>query len=195
MKKLFKSIAIIAFLLVTTTSMANETEIILEATKTAKSLVLKLESPAKQFELMLTDENLNTIYEENILKGTYAKEFNMKELTSGTYYLSIKSTSKAITYTLNVKFGEVKIVNRKEKTNKPVFKVDGEKVYINVLNLDQQKVDIKVVDTQDRVVFNENFKNDFKIGKILNFEKVVKGTYTVVVKEGSQTYVQNISID
>ncbi len=195
MKKLFKSIAIIAFLLVTTTSMANETEIILEATKTAKSLVLKLESPAKQFELVLTDENFNTIYEENILEGTYAKEFNMKELTSGTYYLSIKNTSKAFTYTLNVKFGEVKIVNRKEKTNKPVFKVDGEKVYINVLNLEQQKVDIKVVDTQDRIVFNENFKNEFKIGKILNFEKVVKGTYTVVVKEGSQTYVQNISID
>lgn len=195
MKNLFRSIAIIALVFVTTTSMANEPEIILEPTKTVKGLVLKLDVPTKQFVLKLADENLNTIYSENILEGTYAKEFNMKELQSGTYYFSIESAIKSITYTLNVKVGEVKIVDRKEKTNKPVFKIDGDKVYVNVLNSNQQKVDIKILDNQDRTVFNENFNKDFKIGKILNFEKAVKGEYRVVVKEGTQIYSQNILVD
>ena len=195
MKNLFRSIAIIALLFVTTTSMAKEPEIILESTKSDKGLILKLNDPAKQFELKLSDENLNTIYSENILEGTYAKEFNMKKLPSGIYYFSLEGTMKSITYTLKVKLGEVKIVNRIEKTNKPVFKVVGDKVYINVLNSKQQKVGIKIVDTQDRIVFNEDFKGDFKIGKILNFEQAVKGEYRVVVKEGTQIYSQNILVD
>lgn len=195
MKNLFRSIAIIALVFVTTTSMANEPEIILEPTKTVKGLVLKLDVPTKQFVLKLADENLNTIYSENILEGTYAKEFNMKELQSGTYYFSIESGIKSITYTLNVKVGEVKIVDRKEKTNKPVFKMVGDKVFVNLLNSNLQKVDIKILDNQDRTVFNENFNRDFKIGKILNFEKAVKGEYTVVVKEGTQIYSQNILVD
>jgi len=69
----------------------NEPEIILEPTKTVKGLVLKLDVPTKQFVLKLADENLNTIYSENVLEGTYAKEFNMKELQSGTYYFSIEA--------------------------------------------------------------------------------------------------------
>lgn len=195
MKNLIKNITLLVIMFLVNLSMANEPKINLETSESGKILVLKMNTPTSDFTLKLMDENSNIIYSENILNSSYAKEFNMKDLKNGTYYFSLENSAQSVIYTLNFRAGAIKIENRKVKSNKPVFKVSEKKIYVNLLNETKQQVQIKIVDEQNRKIFNSHYDGDFRIGEILNFEKAVKGNYTVVVEEGDQKFLQSIKID
>jgi hypothetical protein len=62
------------------------------------------------------------------------------------------------------------------------------KVYVNLLNIDQNKVDIELLNQDGSVFFKEARKGESVDGKTFNFEKAKKGTYTINVNVGEKTY-------
>lgn len=76
----------------------------------------------------------------------------------------------------------------------PVFKKKGNKLFVNLLNLDQEKVTIKVIDSEGRVVFIETLKGDLVIEKAFNFESAFEDDYTVVVVDNNETFKEVIEV-
>ncbi|WP_350287640.1 hypothetical protein [uncultured Croceitalea sp.] len=76
----------------------------------------------------------------------------------------------------------------------PVFKKKGQKLFINLLNLDQDKVTIKVYDSEGRVVFKEVIEGELVVEKAFNFEKAFEDDYTVVVVDNDKTFEEKVAV-
>lgn len=182
-------------MLVTTNSMANEPKMSLATGEDSKSIVLEMDSQAKESKIKITDGNDLIIYFENIGNAKFTKKFNFKNLAVGNYYFIIENTLSSTTYTLSVDNYDVKIKSKLVNTTKPIFRTVDDKVYVNLFNTDQQKVDIEIVNSQGSIVFKESTKGELTIGKAFNFKKAQKGRYTIIIKDGEKIYYKNIVID
>ncbi|MDT0606914.1 hypothetical protein [Croceitalea rosinachiae] len=76
----------------------------------------------------------------------------------------------------------------------PVFKKKGQKLFVNLLNLDQEKVTIKVIDSEGRIVFKEVIEGDIVVEKAFNFEKAYEGNYTVVIIDNDKTFKEKVAV-
>ena len=103
------------------------------------------------------------------------------------------ATATAIESKNGTKASEIERLTKKEIT-RPVFKKKGDKLYMNLLNLGLEKVNIKVVDSENRVVFSEVVKGELLIQKAFNFEKAFEDSYTVVVKDSEGTYREKLEV-
>ncbi|WP_420321927.1 hypothetical protein [Flagellimonas sp.] len=70
----------------------------------------------------------------------------------------------------------------------PVFVKKGDKLLVNLLNISQGKVILKIYDSQKRLVYNESINGELVVEKAFNFEKAFKDDYTLVVTDGTGTY-------
>ncbi len=192
MKKVIKLTAAIALMFVTVTGMANEPKILLQGSE--KSFVFELDSRSTATIIQLVDIDDNIIFKETVLKGTdYAKRFDLNKLESGDYYLKVQDPIKEIVYTVNLDGAGTKVIAKKEN-NKPVFRKEGNIVFLNLLNLDLDKVKIDVYDSSNRVLFSERIDGMSIVQKAFNFEQAFKDSYTVVVKDGGNIYYEDIVI-
>lgn len=82
----------------------------------------------------------------------------------------------------------------KEPVDRPVFRLEGQKVYLNLFNQDYSRVTIKVFDAEQRLVYSETNTGELVVRKALSFEKAFKGDYTVLVADGDTTYKTKLSI-
>lgn len=76
----------------------------------------------------------------------------------------------------------------------PVFIKKGEKVFMNLLNLTQGLVIVKVYDSQDRLVYNESIDGAMVVEKAFNFEKAFEDEYTIVVVDRLGTYKETLEV-
>ena len=76
----------------------------------------------------------------------------------------------------------------------PVFKKKGNTLFLNLLNLDQKNVTIKVVDSEGRVVFIETLKGVLVIEKAFNFENAYENEYTVMVVDNKETFKETVEV-
>lgn len=195
MKTIFKLPVIIAFVFVTVAGMANEPKLNLVANEAAKSLVLTLDGQSTDATVRITDTDNNVIFSENLeAKKAISKKFDFKNLEAGTYYLTMENELKIVRYTLEVDEDALKVVVKKEDV-KPVFRTKGDIIFLNLLNLDQKDVTIKVYDSSYRLLYTEVLSNKLLVEKAFNFENAKKDSYTVVVKDKTNTYYKDIVIN
>lgn len=76
----------------------------------------------------------------------------------------------------------------------PVFKKKGGKLFMNLLNLDLEKVTIKVIDSEGRVLYRESYEGDLVIEKAFNFENAFSNEYTVLVVDNDKTFKEKIEV-
>lgn len=180
----------------TMAGMANENDpkINLVSSNDPKSVVLEMDSRSDKSVIELKDSKENIIHYEQILKGEYFRKFNLKDLPQGTYYFTVESESESVIYTLNLKNNKVAIVNKTEKSTKPVLRKVDDKVYFNLLNPNLKDVNIKILNSNNESVFEESIKGELMPGKVFNFKSALKDSYTVIVTNGSDHYMQNIVV-
>ncbi|WP_010516993.1 hypothetical protein [Croceivirga radicis] len=76
----------------------------------------------------------------------------------------------------------------------PTFKRKGDKLLVNLLNLEQRDVMIKIYDNQGRVVYKELLEGKLVIEKAFNFENAFENDYTVVVTENDKTFKETVAV-
>ncbi len=195
MKTIFKLSVVVAFMFVTVAGMANEPKLSLVANEAVKSLVFKLDASSNQTMIRIIDTNDNVIYSENVKgEGAYIKKFDLKNLDSGIYFLEMENSLKIIEFTIDVKDTNLEIMGRKENA-KPVFRTKGDVVFLNLLNLEQKDVFIKVYDSSYRLLYSEVLSDKLLVEKAFNFERAKKDSYTVVVKDKTNTYYKDIVVN
>jgi len=194
MKTIMKFTAIVAFMLTTVVAMAKEPKLSIVSENDIKSLVFELDSQSKETTVQFIDAHDHVIYSESISDKVFIKKFNLKMLEDGVYYISADDAMKSIVYKISLKGDDINIVERKENA-KPVFRTLGDKVFLNLLNLEKKDIEIKVYDSQNRVVYKETLRDQMLVEKAFNFEKAYNDNYTLVIKDGSDIYYENIAID
>jgi|SRR5690606_8260561 len=76
----------------------------------------------------------------------------------------------------------------------PVFVTRGQTVLMNLLNLSQDKVSLKVYDSLGRLVFKETVDGKLVVEKAFNFEKAFEDRYTIVVSDNNGTYKETVEV-
>ncbi len=76
----------------------------------------------------------------------------------------------------------------------PTFKRKGDKLFMNLLNLDKEKVIITVIDSEGRVVFKEVIKDAVVVEKAFNFENAFEDKYTVVITDSKETFQESVVV-
>ncbi|MGB5227426.1 MAG: hypothetical protein WBN55_04135 [Eudoraea sp.] len=84
---------------------------------------------------------------------------------------------------------------KRSENTKPVFRKKGSRLFLNLLNLDGKDVQIKVYDSDNRTLFSEVIENESIVTKAFNFESAYEDRYTVVVKDGKNTYYDYIVVN
>ena len=87
---------------------------------------------------------------------------------------------------------ELEILEAADK-GKPIFRKKGDKVYLNMLNLQGNKVEIIVFDSNKRMLFRETV-SEGSVEKAFNFENAYADNYTVIVRDSEGTYRENIVV-
>ncbi|MGB5459652.1 MAG: hypothetical protein WBM91_02655 [Eudoraea sp.] len=194
MKTNLKFTAMIAFMFITVVGLAKEPKVSLLTEGQSKSLIVALDSKNNKTILKIIDENQNIIFSEKISVNSYTKKFDLDKLENGSYLFELDDSLRTLTYTISVENEEVKILRRIEN-NKPIFRKIGAKLYLNLLNLDSKDVEIKVFDSDNRTLFSEVVENENIVSKAFNFETAHEDRYTVVVKDGENTYYEDIVVN
>lgn len=195
MKNILKNSAVAALMFISLSAMAYQPGVKLVNGMEAKSLVFEMVSTSGESIVSMKDESKNIIFYDNVTGNVYSKKFNLEKLETGTYYLEVENASQSVTYTLAVEKKEVKIIDQEEEFTPVVFGKEGNKVYLNLDNSDLSKVEIKIINENNAKLFEESVASQKSINKTFNFEKAVKGLYTISVKDGSKNYSQNIDIN
>ena len=194
MKLNLKFTAMIALMFTTVVGMAREPKLSLITNGESKSLVVELDTQHDKTFLKIIDEDQNIIFSEKVSETSYSKKFDLNELESGSYYFEVDDALRTLVYPISVENKEVKILKRIENT-KPVFRLKGDRLFLNLLNLEGKDVQIKVFDSNSRTLYKEVIENETVITKAFNFESAYEDQYTVVVKEGKNTYYEDIVVN
>ena len=76
----------------------------------------------------------------------------------------------------------------------PVFSRKGDKLYMNLLNLDLETITIKVYDSEGRLVYSDKNKGEKVVQKAFNFENAYKDTYKVVILDGDKRFEETVTV-
>ncbi len=193
MKNYLKITGVVALFFVTMAVNASEPILTAGSRSNAKSLVLELDSKSPETSVRLYDAEDNIIFSDYITNAIYAKKFDLKNLTEGSYVFRVENALSAYIYTIDVKKGSVDIVKRKENS-KPVFRKKDSVVYLNLLNLDKKDVKIQVTDSSNRMVFEEVVTDEMIVQKVFNFKTANPDGYTISVKDGNDVYYEAIVV-
>lgn len=192
MKNVIRLTTVIALFFATT---INATNAKLGLTpNAAKTLTFSLDDIKQETVIRLIDAEGNVIYTEDIItKEAYIKRFDLSKLDKGNFYLKVENDLREITY--DIELGDVDVIIKKRKENtKPVFREKGSIVFLNLLNLEKKTVTIKVVDSLNRVVFEETVKDEAIVEKVFNFEDAFEDKYVVIVSDNQETYYKNVTV-
>lgn len=193
MKKIVRTIATVALMFVVATGMAKEPKLSLTP-NAEKSLNFEMDTKSEQTLVQITDTNGAIIYSENIKAALeYSKKFNFESLSNGSYFLKVENDLKETIFTFAVNDAEIIIVDRKENV-KPVFRKNGRRVFLNFLNLEKEDVKITVYDSENRVVYSETITDTMLVEKAFNFESAFEDTYMVVVKNGKDSFYEDVVV-
>lgn len=194
MKSLIKLTVFTAILISTAMGSAKEPKLMLTHKLDERAFVFMLDSPAPDTTIKFTDTQGNAVYSEKMgVVTSYSKKFDLSTLPYGIYFFEVEDAYTEILYTVSVSPSKVSILKKEEK-KKPVFRKIGNKLYLNLLNLDESNVEIKVLDSDNRVLFKEVIAGEQIVEKAINFENAFGDVYTVVVSKGNDTYYENVLV-
>ncbi len=77
---------------------------------------------------------------------------------------------------------------------RPFFRTQGDRVILNLLNLDLDRVKLKVIDQNGRVLYQAVIEDELVIEKSFNFENAYEGTYRVMVISAGETFTEKIIV-
>lgn len=114
---------------------------------------------------------------------------NWKKVSSLLLVLAASASLNAASPAAITNPGEKEI-----KTNTPAIVVQGERVFVNHLNLEGEMVTLKVYDNDNRLLYIKKFNQTPVVEMAFNFESAYEGTYSVVLNDGDVTYSATVAV-
>ncbi|MBC2843758.1 hypothetical protein [Winogradskyella flava] len=186
MKTLIKSILVVAGMLGTYTSYANETSDILPTFKYINA----------GDSISVTDASGEVIYSGHInYSGNLIKLFDFSKLKDGIYTVEVGKDFEIEIVNINVKNQVVTLLkDSQEKIFKPVFRAEDSKLIISKLALDSKEMKVELYFGDDLIHTETVESSDKILNRVYRLDKSNRGEYTAIIRSNGRVYVENFRI-
>ncbi|MDQ0640773.1 hypothetical protein QF042_004338 [Pedobacter sp. W3I1] len=194
MKKFLKIGLIAASLFTATGVHANDDNFTLKVKGEKEKFIRFSVDKAENVNLSLIGADEEVLFEENIHASAFSsKVYDLNALPDGNYVLKVESELKLAKYTVTIKDGEA-LVSEPKVSNifKPVYTKKDQVITLNLENLENSPVEVKVYNEYNDEVYNEVFKDKSQLVKKFNIGKTDSKELTFVVKYKEESFVKTI---
>lgn len=198
-KSLAKSLVFSLALLLTgnlTASVSNSIKI--EVDGNQKSVLLSFNDVNNgEVIILLKDDNDAILHKEVVaIQTNFAKKFNLKNLPAGLYFLEISDELTEVIQPLKVSKSTIDLdPSARTKFYKPVYRFENNKLNINFLAINSDKINVYVFDAQNQQIFSEKFETNGKpFGQRFDLSTLEKGEYNIKIKAGNQFFYKTVTI-
>lgn len=148
------------------------------------------------FEIDVKDAYGETIFykETQTPATTYKRNYDFSRLEDGTYFFTVKIDNEVKETKFNIERGQVKVVEVK-KMVEPVFVMDNKQLKMSYLNFAQEDTKLIVYDRNRNSLYEKDLKSDFVTQHGIDFSKVPRGSYEVVLASGNEVHSYDVFID
>ena len=147
------------------------------------------------FEIELTDEYGNSIYEMNseVPRSEMEKRYDFSALDNGIYWYSVRTGDEEIRKQLSIEYGEVEVMDVR-KTVDPYFFQEGDQIKLSYLNFENENINLYVYEN-NTLLTEVALGKDFAIHKAIDLSKLNYGVYEVVLTNENDIYEHSVVID
>ena len=195
-----KKIIQLTILLLSVTSMmaANDNlpSITLKNIPAEKKFSLSIDGLKETAEIILTDIDGQVLLSQDTEgKKAFAKVFNLSELPSGDYFLTVRTSLRETVQPIALTKTEVLVYpERKREFYSPVIRVEKQHVDVSLFNGRIGNVTVNILDNNNAQVFQEKLENVLVVEKRYNLNQLPWGRYTIEVVTESNTYYKAFSV-
>jgi hypothetical protein len=185
MKTLFKSILVLAVMLGTCTSYANE--------------ALKVKSTFNNVEkgdgISVTDSKGEVLYNGLVNSaGNVQNLYDFSQLKDGIYKIEVNKDFEINTNLVQVKNKVVTFIESSNSTIfKPVFRNQDSKVIISKLAIDTKEMIVELYFGND-LIYTETVKGEAVLNRVYKLDETLTGDYTAIIKANGRVFVENFRI-
>lgn len=185
MKKIVKRILVLALMLGTLTSYANDD---LKVNSTSKHI-------KKGDRITVVDASGDIVYSGQINSdGDLTKLYDFSKLENGAYTVEINKDFEIEISTLEVKDNTVTLLNANQKTiHKPVFRNKNATVIISKLAVNTDKMIVELYFDGD-LIYKDVLKGAMILNGVYKLDKTLPGKYTAVIKSDDRVFIEDFRI-
>jgi hypothetical protein len=195
MKKISKFSLVLVVTLLTMNMHAGTVDFTLDVKKEQGKMVTFALNQIEKIDLSIYDADDKLIHSENVdSKKDIKRTYDLKALPEGTYFLQAESDSKILRYEISV-VGETASLSGDavSEVYKPVFAVKKGLVWVNILNLDESPVNIKIYDNEYNEIYNSASLMSQTVTKVFDINNFQNEEYTFVVTDNDKTFTKTFS--
>ncbi|WP_290864770.1 T9SS type A sorting domain-containing protein [Flavobacterium sp.] len=195
MKKISKFSLVLVVTLLTMNMQAGTVDFTLDVKKEQGKMVTFALNQTDKIDLSIYDANDKLIHSENVSsKENVNRTYDLKALPEGTYFLQAESDTKVSRYEISV-VGDMASLsgNAVSEVYKPVYLYKNGLVSVNILNLDESPVNIKIYDSEYNEVYDSAFLTGQNVTKVFDINNFLNEAYTFVVTDNDKTFVKTFS--
>ena len=156
MKNLMKSSLLIIALLTGSITMANVNDPGIKVNLIESKLMrLTVSGVSDAFEISVKDSYWVLLHKENMQCDNNSKKYDLANLPNGNYFMEIESKTKIKIIPFKVSSNSVELDNSDEIIHfKPTIRKMDDIVYISMLALNKEKLEILLYDQDHNLLFN-----------------------------------------
>lgn len=148
------------------------------------------------FEIDVRDDKGEVIYykETKTPETNYKRNYDFSRLEDGTYFFTVKIDNEVKETKFTIDRGQVKVVEAKKMVD-PVFVMDNKQLKMSYLNFAQEDTRLIVYDRKMNSLYEKDLNSNFVTQHGIDFSKVPKGDYEVVLSSGNEVHSYDVFID
>lgn len=196
MKKILKfSLVLAAVALTAVEAHAGNVDFSLDLKKEEGKTVSFTLREIKKIDLSIYDTSDNLIYQENVTSDdNINRTYDLTAFPDGVYYLQAESDLKISKYKIEV-IGKVAKLSPDavSEVYKPSLISKNGIVTLNMINVYQTPVSVKIYSLNDTEVYNETLSSDVNVGKIFDLNNMEGNKCTFVITSNGKTFTETVN--
>lgn len=195
MKKISKFSLVLVVTLLTMNMHAGTVDFTLDVKKEQGKMVTFALNQIEKIDLSIYDAEGKLIHSENVnSKKDINRTYDLNALPEGIYFLQAETDMKVSRYEISV-VGETALLsaNAVSEVYKPVFAYKNGLLWVNILNLDESPVNIKIYDNEYNEVYDSALLKGQNVTKVFDIKNFQKEEYTFVVTDNDKTFTKTFS--
>lgn len=195
MKKISKFSLMLGVTLLTMNVHAGTVDFSLDVKKEQGKKVTFAINKINKMDLSIYDADDKFIHTENVnYKKNLNRTYDLNTLPKGTYFLEAESDYKISRYEISVAEKTALLsANAISDVYKPLFVYKKGLVWVNILNLDQSPVNIKIYDKDDNEVYDSAILRDQNVTKVFDVNNIQNEKYTFVMTYKDKTFTKTFT--
>jgi len=148
------------------------------------------------FEIDVKDENGDIVFykETQAPASNYKRNYDFSNLEDGNYYFTVKIENESTETKFNINSGELTVFEEKKMVD-PVFMFENNELKLTYLNFSEENTSLIVYDSSRNQLYEKDLKSNFVNHHGIDFSKVAKGNYEVVLSSGNDIHSYDVFID